>query len=343
MEYNERQVSERWLAQKFEQKLSDIEAQKVCIAKYKQFLDYAKKIDTENIPNFEQNRLLSAYLFCAVGNKKVHIHDDFSSYTTSSLQFQKNVNDFDYVGLANRLIGTNVEKKVWLDKLFLLDYGCCEDYGWFEYLKMCRPYVKIACSSNFDNSKTYSEQDIIQLVKTKQIFLIDLGFEESEKEINFSYDTKYVNTPIKNTLILTKDIRVGDGTVPLGTRIEYKGRAIAETYESYSNLKTYRFNYSLLTTQGRRYLQNFQKETQNLYPKFLLSLLQHLISSIPSEIKARNAKLEQSKIEAENFIKKNYDNYKKMLEEKILTSEKEENEKLEKLKNLPEVKSNFEF
>ena len=32
-----------------------------------------------------------------------------------------------------------------------------------------------------------------------------------------------------------------------------------------------------------------------------------------------------------------------MLEEKILTSEKEEKEKLEKLKNLPEVKSNFEF
>lgn len=343
MEYNERQVSERWLTEKFEQKLSDIEAQKVCIAKYKQFLDYTKKMDTESISNFEQNRLLSAYLFCAVGNKRVQIYDNFSSYTTKALQLQENVNSFDYAGLAKRLIGANVEKKVWLDKTYLFDYGCCEDYGWFEYLKICRPYVKVACSSKFDNSKAYSEQEILQLIKTKQIFLIDLGFEESEKEINASYDTKYVNIPTKNTLILTNDIQVGDCIIPAGTILTNNGRAITETYDSYKNLKLYIFNNSLFTNYGHKYLQSYQRETKSIYPNFSKSLLQHLISSIPSEIKARNIKLEKSKMEAENFIKKNYDNYKKMLEEKITDSEKEEKEKLEKLKNLPEVKSNFEF
>lgn len=343
MEYNQREISKHWLQEKFEQKLCDLEAQKVCIAKYKQFLDYVKKIDVEKYSNYEQMRLLVAYLFCSIGNKNLRVNESFSTYTQKCLQRQENVNQFDYVQFAKRLIGDCVEKKVWLDKTFLLDYGCCEDYGWFEYLKICRPYIKIACQPNFDDAKTYTEQQILDYIKNKQVFLIDLGFEENEKEINSKRDIKYVDAPTKNTMVLAKDIQLGDGVVASGTILTNNGQAISETYDSYKKLKSFVFDVSQLNNCGVRYIQTYQKQTNNIYQNFSKHLLEHFLETIPNEIKARNAKFRKTKTETENFVKKNYQNYTKSLEEKILETKKEEAEKLEKLNNIPEENSHFEF
>lgn len=343
MEYNERQVSERWLSEKFEEKLNDVQSQKVCIAKYKQFLDYVKNVDVDNVSSYEQNRMLSAYLFCSIGNKKVRIHDNFASYTSKVIQFQENVNGFNHVELASRLIGDCVEKKIWFDKTYLLDYGAYVDYGWFEYLKICRPYAKIACDASFDDSTTYTEQQILQFIKTKRLFLIDLGFEETEQSITFGTDVKYVNTPNKNTLIVAKNVCLGDCILPAGTILTNRGHAIAETYENYKNLKPYIFDNSLLASNRSRYLQSYQLQTHNVYPDFSKVLLKYFINSVPNEINARIKKLKQTKAETEKFVKENYANYKKTLEKKIEQSQKQENEKLQKLRNLPEENSSFEF
>ncbi len=325
-----------------------LDRQKRCIAKYKRLQKYFETVDFDHIDTKEQNKLLLAYLFCQHAgmyhNFKPFAHYAKTNYLDPYEQIE-NITSFDIKKFASTLMGMQDCKETYigLDKTFLEeDYEVC-DYEQDYYYLIKRILVHVICPSGFDDKKKYSKKEILELAKSKKIFLLGLSVFSSRKfYIDYYGDlcpntkTKSGITKTQNKITLTEEYTKNPRTItiPAGTRLEEK-KFTPKPFNCFCS-----WNKTPRKDEFNTYLESIQQ----IYPNFVTVYLKQLAEELPNEILARTKQAKQNHIQIKTFIEESYTRYKVALERELNKVESDRQKELNKVKTEPEYdESKFEF
>lgn len=324
-----------------------LDRQKRCIAKYKRLQKYFETVDFDHIDTKEQNKLLLAYLFCQHAGM-YHNFKLFANYVKTNYldpyEQIKNITSFDVKKFASTLMGMQdcKETYIWLDKTFLEeDYEVC-DYERDYYYLIKRILVHVICPSGFDDKKKYSQKEILELAKSKKIFILSL-----ERFSNKIYCDLYPSgcsqikfksgiAKTKNKITLTEEYTKNPRTItiPAETRLE----------EKEFNLNQFDCFCSWNKTPRKDKFNTYLESIQQIYPNFVTVYLKQLAEELPNEILARTKQAKQNHMQIKTFIEESYAKYKVALERELNKVEADKQKELNKVKTEPKYdESKFEF
>lgn len=324
-----------------------LDRQKRCIAKYKRLQKYFETVDFDHIDTNEQNKLLLAYLFCQHAGR-YHNFKLFANYVKTNYldpyEQIKNVTPFDIKKFASTLMGMQdcKETDIWLDNTFLEGDYEWRDYSRDDWYLIKRILVHVICPSDFDDKKNYSQKEILELAKSKKIFLLSLErfsnkiycdlYPSGCSQIKFKSGIAKTTQKITLTEEYTKNPRTI--TIPAGTRLE----------EKEFNSKPFDCFCSWNKTPRKDKFNTYLESIQQIYPNFVTVYLKQLAEELPNEILARTKQAKQTHMQIKTFIEESYAKYKVALENELQRIESDRQKQLDEVKTEPKYdESKFEF
>lgn len=279
--------------------------QKKCISNFKQFQKKLETVDIDNLTELDENKLLDAYDLCRIA-KGTTQHFDESEYVYDVLSF-------DYAKFANTLMQTQnyVSKQVLINKPYLITDFYIEDYERWEFPKLKASYAQIICPPDFNDKIPYSEQQLLSLIKSKQIFFVKYNhFTDHCSDLSDLLEKGLTNSKLKTDINLWGDYDKKTITLPKDTIVQNKGFDFS--------LKPYA--YRDLTETNAFYTQHnseYCKLIKQLYPNFVKVLLKQLKDNLPAEIAARTENAKQMLHEIKSSVQTSYSLREKYLQQSL--------------------------
>lgn len=359
------------IEEKVKDKILMLERQKVCISKYKMLQKYFETVDFDNIDPKEQYRLLTAYDYCQIGKVDKNLTPSNLPTCSNIEPILNDLTPFDTIKLVNTLMGRQDCKQtyIWLDRGYteerFFDYfnttfeqyqeSCCVIFN-------CAR-VKIVCPPDFDDKKTYSEQEISNLVKAKKIFFLNYDIfldvcsgPSPRSPMTYSILTSLIKTTSiydelkltdSNQFVTAKAIRFYPDFESYETQdlkvAEFVPRGIVfdKTPYDWRKLNTYWFEYKNIYANYQRRIDNRQdyiNRIQQLYPNFLTEYLKRLANDLPKEISARTKQAKKLHNTIKSTVNESYIKYKQELEIAMKSADNLKEQKLEELEKAQKTK-----
>lgn len=296
-----------------------IQIEKKYIYNFLEFYNKYKDIDINNLSLKEENKFLREFQFCPLKEKN-------NTFDTLLIKTYPALSVFDKIQFCNTLTGKNFTTKTiyTLDNIFIDDIYD-DKYLDYLYSELFIYKVEILCDEKFDNEKTYTIKNLVELFKEKEIIILNFDTVRSK---SFSY----FNEDVILYGVLQSNIIIGDYLAKKGTKVTYNTDEIdILTALCLPNIYNFQYTFDYQIKRINRY--------RKIYPDFAKVAIQEILKMIPNEIKLRRENIEKLIQDTKNNINNYSKEYKQWLKKEISKQDKLISETVEELDNT--IEDNF--
>lgn len=289
-----------------------------------------RNINIDEIPTDQKYEIIKLFEKCSYIENGIAEHK-FDIYKLR--EHSPNLTPFNEIKFYNVLTGkTFTKKSVYLGPIYIQDtYD--DRYPDYLYSELGVRKIDILCDENFNDTKTYTTNQILELFADKEIIILDLHFQYSKKTFN-SFDCREI---ISYDNILQVDIDIGDYLAKKGTNVKYLSKHDCNQITDLFFPNLYNFDY----------LNDFQfkiiNKYEQVYPNYLNVCIQEILKMIPNEIKLRREKIDklfsETKENIANFVEECKSYFKKEIKKQEKLKDKALKDKVlnEKLSDIEEL------